>query len=406
VKSEIEVPDGWKVESLKNITNVKDGNWILAKYYTEKGVRLLQIGDIGQGCFLDKSNKFISEESAKELNCKFVKQGEDILVSRMPDPIGRACISPVLEYPCIVAVDISMVRVTDNIEKKFLLNFLNKESTLQKMKLLATGATRQRISRKKLETIRVPIPPSREQQKIADILSKVDERIDLNEKIIDKTEELKKGLMQKLLTKGIGHTKFKKTELGEIPERWDIVKLGNCVEQRKETILPSGEGKTTYVGLEHIDSGVSWLSRCGTDFSIKSLKYKFSENNILYGKLRPYLDKAVLTTKEGICSTDIVVIQSKENSLNEFILPILHSKRFLDYANSTTKGSNLPRTSWNSISKFIIPFPSLDEQKQIASILSKVDEQIQDNKKELKHLQELKKGLMQDLLTGKVRVSV
>jgi len=352
VKSEIEVPDGWKVESLKNITNVKDGNWILAKYYTEKGVRLLQIGDIGQGCFLDKSNKFISEESAKELNCKFVKQGEDILVSRMPDPIGRACISPVLEYPCIVAVDISMVRVTDNIEKKFLLNFLNKESTLQKMKLLATGATRQRISRKKLETIRVPIPPSREQQKIADILSKVDERIDLNEKIIDKTEELKKGLMQKLLTKGIGHTKFKKTELGEIPERWDIVKLGNCVEQRKETILPSGEGKTTYVGLEHIDSGVS-----------------------LYGKLRPYLDKAVLTTKEGICSTDIVVIQSKENSLNEFILPILHSKRFLDYANSTTKGSNLPRTSWNSISKFIIPFPSLDEQKQIASILSKVDEQ-------------------------------
>ena len=75
--------------------------------------------------------------------------------------------------------------------------------------------------------IPIPLPPLKEQQKIASILSNVDELIQKTEQIIEQTQRLKKGLMQRLLTKGIGHTKFKKTELGEIPEEWNIITIGN-----------------------------------------------------------------------------------------------------------------------------------------------------------------------------------
>ena len=89
------------------------------------------------------------------------------------------------------------------------------------------------------------IPPLPEQQKIASILSNVDNLIQKTDQIIEQTQRLKKGLMQKLLTKGIGHTKFKKTDLGEIPEEWPIVKLKDIVSSYKNGIYK----KSSYYGV-------------------------------------------------------------------------------------------------------------------------------------------------------------
>lgn len=192
---------------------------------------------------------------------------------------------------------------------------------------------------------------------------------------------------------------YKKTGLGVLPEEWEVEELGTCIKQVKESVLPESTGKTIYVGLEHISSGETKLTNYGRSDSVKSLKFKFTKNNILYGKLRPYLDKAVLTDKEGICSTDIIVIECKDSSIKEFVIYILHSKQFLDYINGTTAGSNLPRTSWQSISKYKLPLPSFSEQQKIASILSKVDEQIEQTEQIIEKTELLKKGLMQKLLT-------
>ena len=90
-------PKEWKVMKAIEIGTVTDGDWILEKEYSTNGVRLLQVGDIGIGKFIGKSKRFISKESANRLKCTLVNQGKDILISRMPDPIGRACLSPVLD---------------------------------------------------------------------------------------------------------------------------------------------------------------------------------------------------------------------------------------------------------------------------------------------------------------------
>ena len=154
------LPDGWQVVKLVDIGNLQDGDWILKEDYTDTGVKLLQVGDIGVGKFNDKSERYISLERAKKLNCTFVNPEGDILISRMPDPIGRACLAPFLSYSYIVAVDVTIFSVKKDIASpNFIVYSLNNPSTLKEVNKYASGATRQRISRTNLETIKIP-PPS------------------------------------------------------------------------------------------------------------------------------------------------------------------------------------------------------------------------------------------------------
>jgi type I restriction enzyme S subunit len=193
------IPKEWEVVRLCDIGMLKDGDWILKENYTPEGVRLIQIGDIGLGEFFDKSSRYISLERAKELNCTFIKPGE-VLISRMPDPIGRACLAPELPYPAIVAVDITILKAKKEIaEPGYLVHILNSHPTLAKVKMLSSGATRFRISRRNLEEIKISLPPFPEQRRIAEILSTVDKKLELERKRKEKLEVIKRGLMSDLL---------------------------------------------------------------------------------------------------------------------------------------------------------------------------------------------------------------
>ena len=161
-----------------------------------------------------------------------------------------------------------------------------------------------------------------------------------------------------------------------------------------------------YVGLEHIDQGNNQLIEKGNVSSFESNKNIFEKGDILYGKLRPYLNKVWLATEPGYCSTDILALQVNDKILNEFLLYVLLSKIFVDFAIATSSGTKMPRTNWDDIKKFHVVLPSLPEQEQILSILSNVDEQIQQHKNEKALLKRIKKGLMQQLLTGQRRVKV
>jgi type I restriction enzyme S subunit len=155
----------------------------------------------------------------------------------MPNPIGRACLSPVLSSPYIVAVDITIFSVDDKrADHNFLIYALNNENNLKQVEKYISGTTRQRISRKNLEILTIALPQLDEQKKIASILSKVDELIQKTDQVIEQTQRLKKGLMQRLLTKGIGHTRFKEINLQfwfqrfSIPQEWRTVELNEIVK--------------------------------------------------------------------------------------------------------------------------------------------------------------------------------
>ncbi|MGI0102407.1 MAG: restriction endonuclease subunit S [Nitrosotalea sp.] len=223
--------------------------------------------------------------------------------------------------------------------------------------------------------------------------------------IIQQTQLLKKSLMHQLLTKGINHTKLKQTEIGNIPNEWRIVKLEDVCTTRNEMIQPNVNDKGRFVGLEHVDPSNPRLTRYGIASNVKSSKFVFYAGDILYGKLRPYLDKAVISDFDGISSTDLIVLTPKEQISSKFLIHIIHSSRFIQHANLTTTGTNHPRTSWKSLKEFIFGLPSISEQEKIASIIFEIDQKIDFEIKRKALLEQIKRGLMNDLLTGKKRLN-
>ncbi|MCU0857804.1 MAG: restriction endonuclease subunit S, partial [Pontiellaceae bacterium] len=120
---------------------------------------------------------------------------------------------------------------------------------------------------------------------------------------------------------------------------------------------------------------------------------------ILYGKLRPYLDKAVVAQTSGICSTDVLVFAAKNEVPPEFVVSVLHTEMFVEHAKKTTHGVNHPRTSWKSIKEYSLAIPSLAEQKKIAAVLLKLQQAILIQEQTLDTLRELKKATMHKIFT-------
>jgi len=288
---------------------------------------------------------------------------------------------------------------TTNLFLKYVLDFLD-------LNPYVVGSTRKKLNQEQMREIKIPYPPLEEQRAVAGVLGVVDSVIAKTDEVIAKTERLKKGLMQTLLTRGIGHKEFKETEIGKIPKTWQVVSLGDVCEQRSEIVQPSADNKEPFVGLEHIASGETRLRNFAQSIDVKSAKFRFYAGDILYGKLRPYLDKAVLADLNGICSTDLLVLKPKNNVIKEFLIYVLHSTDFIKHAIATTTGTNHPRTSWTAISKFKFGLPEHSEQQNIANILSTIDRKLELEKKEKVRLERIKRGLMDLLLTGKIRVKV
>jgi len=166
---------------LSNITldgKFMDGDWIENKDMSDSGIRLLQLADIGVNKFLNKSKRFISEDTFLRLKCTEVIPG-DLIMARMPDPIGRTCEVPNINSKMITAVDCCIIRINESQHnKKYWLFFLNSQKMKFYYERVSSGTTRQRISKKNLEQLSVPIPELKIQSKIADQLSEIQNIID------------------------------------------------------------------------------------------------------------------------------------------------------------------------------------------------------------------------------------
>ncbi len=177
------------------------------------------------------------------------------------------------------------------------------------------------------------------------------------------------------------------------------------VSLRKEQVLPKVTSEKIYIGLEHIDSGETKLTRWGDISEVKSSKNVFYHKDILYGKLRPYLDKAVIVSSEGVCSTDILVLSPQKNIIPEFLVNLLHLSNFINFAISGTSGTNHPRTSWNHIKEFHFLLPFLPEQREIAEILQTIDRKIEIEQKKKALYEELFKTMLNKIMGGEIKIA-
>ena len=159
---------------------------------------------------------------------------------------------------------------------------------------------------------------------------------------------------------------------------WKTYRLGEIAELRKEQIIPNGT-EQPYIGLDHIEQQSLRLNGVGSSNNVISNKFKFYSGDILYGKLRPYFRKVYQPKFDGVCSTDIYVIKNKRPVEQNYLYYLIATEEFTNIANSGSSGTRMPRADWKQLQNSEWNLPTIETQKEIAAILSSLDDKIELN---------------------------
>lgn len=413
-----EIPNHWDVKNMESLFNFYGGLSLARDKQSDKGVYYLHYGDIHKK---NKNYFSVSEDGdwlpRVEIESNTIKEGAllytgDIVfadASEDYEGIGKSVVifnenneKFISGLHTIIAKDKG--NEIDNLYKKYCFSTRN---VRKQFRALANGATVYGISKSNIKEIKILVPSVKEQKQMALILSSIDEKIENTDNLIEKTKELKKGLMQRLLKKGIGHDRFKDSEIGRIPEEWEIRRLGDICDfkqgfqiPRSEQIIEEKEGYIRYLYI--------------TDF--------FSDKNTLYVKDNEnfyYITNEDITIANtgntcgkafrkanGVLSNNMFKIFNKKDLLdNDYLWQYLNSLIYWEQLKKYFNTAGQPHVGHKNMSELKIALPNhISEQQKISNILLSVDEKINQYELNKEKLQELKKGLMQKLLTGKIRV--
>jgi type I restriction enzyme S subunit len=392
------IPKDWELVKLSDIAeDIYYG--ITAKAVENKtSLKMLRTTDIKDYTVDWDSLPFCKVTEKRGDIQRFLLKKGDLIIARA----GTTGVSVLVEKDfedVIFGSYLIKVRLSRKVHPKFMRYFCQSRLYWDHITSSQAGSTLKNISLPVLKSLNVSLPSSvEEQQKIAEILSTVDEAIQKTNEIIAKTERLKKGLMQELLTKGIGHKEFKDTEIGRIPKDWEVVKLENVVEIWDKYRVPVKEqdrkpGPFPYCGANGVIDYVAGYTHDG-EFVL------LAEDGGFFG---PFENSAYIMRGKFWANNHIHVLKAIEGILiNEFLMYCLN---FMDLTPFLT-GSTRPKLTQEDMRKIPLPLPPIQEQQKIAEILSAVDSKIKlENMKKAK-LERIKQGLMDLLLTGKIRVKV
>lgn len=232
---------------------------------------------------------------------------------------------------------------------------------------------------------------------------------------IDKLKDLKTGMMQELLTKGIGpggvpHAEFKDSPVGRIPVGWNVVSFFEAISIQSGQVDPkeSKYKNLILIAPNHVESDTGRLIKMETAVEQNSISGKFlcKPGTVIYSKIRPRLKKAILVDFECLCSADMYPSVCRDNLTPDFLKYLILDERFSLFAATVSERSNIPKINRTELSEFTFALPSVEEQMKIAKIIDTVDGKYHSVYFKLKRILSLKKALMQDLLTGKVRVNI
>ena len=394
---------GWEIKILSEACKVfADGDWIESKDQSSEGIRLIQTGNIGFGYYKDKVDKsrFVSEETFKRLRCTEIKAG-DLLVSRLPDPVGKSCIIPETNTKMITGVDCTIIRPKDFLLSEFLCYYQMSDKYLKDVQIGVSGATRQRISRKNLGQIKIPLPPLSEQQEIISILDDAFESIELAKLNAEQNLKNAKELFESCL-----QNMFKnKSEGWSEKTLGDICTTTQCVQIEKSEQLSELLPKyKRYL----------YISDFKNEKNIKYVKDIYPKKNVTTD------DLIVVNTGnsagdifkgiDGILSNNLFKVSYNKNIINgQFLYYFVTSKMFRNYQTKIIRGTANPHMGHENFNSTPFSFPLIHDQE---IIVKKLDALAFETKKlesiyqqKLNDLEELKKSILQKAFNGELKTS-
>ncbi|MBR4218970.1 MAG: restriction endonuclease subunit S [Bacteroidales bacterium] len=280
------------------------------------------------------------------------------------------------EFDGICSGDILVFEAIDEVMLPELLPFLiQSEGFFQKALETSAGSLSPRTKFKELADYEFLLPPIPEQKRLAALLWAADEMIEKEKKELEKMEE------------------YRKFSFDQLTSQKANAKLADClIVNKRKSKAPHIYDK--YIGLEHIESGVYYSSQYGDAKDVIADSFIFQKGDLLYGKLRPYLDKCIIADFDGICSTEILVYDTKPNTSKEYMLNVMHSKSFLDYIVDKSFGTKMPRVSHELVSDYVLYLPSKDEQEDIMATVGNIIKQEKIIREQIAISQQIKQELI------------
>lgn len=418
------IPEDWEVKSIGEISSlVTKGTTptTLGFDFQSEGINYIRSENINQFGRFEGDYLKISKECNEKLQRSKIYEN-DILVSIVGYYLGKAAIVTKYECPANTNQNVAIIRIANNNYNNNYIKIIFDSIYLKKYinQNLTVGA-QPSLSLEQIKKFKLPIPSLKEQEKIAEILSTVDSQIDDTEKLIEKSKELKKGLMQKLLTKGIGHSEFKKTEVGEIPVEWKIHKVSSITNLIKSGL--SRKLSDENIGIPCLRSNNIKESKLNLD----DLKYWYlvddkganisdyilDNGDIIMNFINSpsQIGKGCIFNKNNldcIYSTNLLRIKlDEEKMLTKFFYYYTQTERYKKEIMLITKPAvNQASFTTTEFKEIKFPVPTIKEQNRIVDILSSVDKKIDEYENKKQKLEDVKKGLMQQLLTGKIRITI
>lgn len=391
------IPEEWKVVALREclVRSPDYGINAPAVPYSLSLPTYIRITDISEDCrFAPESLVSVDSPNAAHY---FLEEG-NLVFARTGASVGKSYLYDLNDGPLVFAGFLIRVKPdSGRLLPAYLAQYVKTAPYWSWVRLMSMRSGQPGINGNEYGRLSIPLPPLPEQRAIAAALADVDELLAGLDAQIAKQRAVKTAAMQRLLSG--------RTRLPGFGGAWETRRFGDIALPRRERNNPSKLRTYDFcVELEHIEQGTGRLSGSTSATSQSSLKSTFEIGDVLFGKLRAYLRKYWHADRQGVCSTEIwVLVPNYQVVLSEFLFQIVQVDEFIEAA-SMAYGTHMPRSDWNVIKNLEVVVPPLGEQRAIAAVLSDMDAAIAGLEAQRAKTAQLKQGMMQQLLTGRVRL--
>jgi type I restriction enzyme S subunit len=407
VKKTENVPTGWAITELSKVVDINPESRDPTQNPDQK-FSYIDIDSVENGSGVITAVKEITGKDAPS-RARRVVRTDDVIMSEVRPYLKAFALVPKKLNNQICSTGFAVLRSKGVVDPKYLLNTLFSDAAIEQCYRMMVGAQYPALNDSQVKKIRIPFPPLPEQRRIAAILTTVDDAIQRSRKATAETERLKAGVMQELMTKGIGHTEFREDEgVGQVPKEWMISQLGKFAE----IIMGQSPSGDTYNGERNgvplINGPVEFGIDYPTPLQWTSAPTKICKKGDILFCVRGNTTARINIADQPYCiGRGIAAIRGTEGaSITSFIKFALINRHDSIYQMAVGGGSTFPNITSKQLIELKLGLPSVKEQDRIATVLFTIDRKFSLQRQRTANYEHLKQGLMNELLTGKRRVMV